>query len=223
MTSILTPADIAAYAPELDLSSFTTATISGMLSQATLRAAAFCGVAGFDFQTVVDETDRTRISIEGDLQVSVLRRPIVTISGISLVRGSFSTSMVLTQNGTNLYQIPTPGNKVVMPNSYLYLTGTFLAGGSSQLLTLRSANTFYKITYAGGYQTIPDDLKYAVILYFRDIYAQRAVGANGAPLAGFTQGSYSENYAGGSKSGKSFLVQQAESALMNSGYARLEF
>lgn len=227
MGSIITAADIAAYAPELDLSSYNPVTLSGMCAAATQRAQKFCQVDGFEFTSVVNETDRARISNSGDLVISTRRRPIFSVSAISLVKGGFTTTLTLSDptTGQLLYQIPNPSNKLVFPNSYLYMTGTFLAGGSSQLLTLRGADVFYQISYQAGYQTIPDDLRYAAVLYFRDIYSNKAISpTTGAPLSGFTQGSYSENYDTSSRpNGKSDYVVQAESILMNGNYARMEF
>lgn len=219
MSNILTQADVTNYAPELDLSAYSAATISGMLSQATNRASQFCSVTGFDQSTTIAETDRAYISNDGELIISVRRRPIVSVTGIRLKKGGFSTTLVLDNSGIPLYQIPTPGNKLVFPNSYLYLTGTYLAGGSSQLFTLRGAKVFYEIDYVGGYQTPPDDLKYACMLYFRDILQQQ-YNVNG--VSSFTQGSYSESRAPITK-GKSYLVQQAEDILMNGGYSRMEW
>jgi len=153
MSSILTKADIVAYAPELDLNKYSDATISGMLSQATMRAADLANVSGFDFTAVVAETDKALISNTGELTISVRRRPIVSITAISLVKGGFSTNLNLNStDGLPLYQLPYPSNKVVFPNSYFYLTGTYLAGGSSQLFTLRGAGMMYQISYTGGLQ-----------------------------------------------------------------------
>ena len=220
MTSIITAADIQNYAPELDLSQYSAATLSGMCSQATARAAAYCNVEGFDFAQQVDETDRAYISNDGELQVSVHRRPIFSIQSVSLTKGGFSTSLNLTDStGAALYQIPYPGNKFVFPNSYFYLTGTYLAGGSSQLYTLRGAKTFYKMTYYGGFQVIPDDLKYACILYVRDIIAKKN---NPGGLQSFTQGSYSES-SSVDKSGRSNFIKEAEDILNNGDFARMEF
>jgi hypothetical protein len=220
MNSILTPADIAAYAPELDTSAFSQATISGMLAQATQRAAGFCNVSAFDLGAVTGETDRAYISNDGELVISVRRRPIVTVDAIRLIKGGFSTTLVLTDSqGGNLYQVPYPNNKLIFPNSYFYLTGTYLAGGSSQLYTLRGAKVFYSMDYTGGHSPIPDDLKYAASLYFRDIFAKRS---NPAGLQGFSQGSYSETYVN-DKMGRSNLIKEAEDVLMNGNYVRVEF
>lgn len=221
-TSIITKQDIQNFAPELDLSSYSDATISGMCQFATDRAADFCSVDGFDFAAVTDESDRAYISNDGELVISVRRRPIVSVTSISLIKGGFSTDLVLTQGDTQLYQVPTPGNKLVFPNSYFYLTGTYLAGGSSQLYTLRGAKVYYQASYYGGYQEIPFGLKDAVIMYFRDIYTRRnSAAAQG--LASFSQGSYSETAAKGNANGDSPLVQQAQNMLLQGGYARREF
>jgi len=220
--AIINQTDIQNFAPELDLSSYNAATISGMCSQATNRAAQFCSVDGFDFTTVTGEVDRALISNDGELVISTRRRPIVSVSSIVLKKGGFSTTLVLTDTaGNNLFQIPHPNNKLVFPNSYFYLTGTYLAGGSSQLYTLRGAKVFYEMAYTAGYQTIPDDLKYACLLYFRDQYSKKFNTRN---LSSFTQGSYSESYSGNSnKHGKSPLELEAEGVLMSGGYARMEF
>jgi len=132
-------------------------------------------------------------------------------------------SLVLTDSATGnpLYQIEYPGNKITFPNSYFYLTGTYLAGGSSQLLTLRGAKTMYQASYTGGYQDPPDDLKYAIALYFRDAFTKQF---NPQGLSSFTQGSYSESYAGSNAAkGRGPLIQEAEQVLMNGGFCRLEF
>lgn len=224
---ILSKADIQAYAPELDLSSYTDATISGMLLIAEKRAAQFASVAGFDLQAVTNETSRAFINNDGELVISVKRRPIVSVTSISLQKGGFSTSLNLTDtNGTQLFQIPDERHKLVFPNSYFYLTGTYLAGGSSQLLTLRGAKTFYNMSYVGGYQNPPEDLKYAIMLYFRDALAKRGAisTTTGAQISSFSQGSYSETYNNSSNaSGQSSYVKEAEGVLMNGGYVRMEF
>lgn len=218
--SILSVAEAKLLIPEIDLSAYSDTTISGMLSQATNRAVQFASVNGFDLVTEVNETDRAYINNNGELFISVNRRPIVSVQSINLKKGGFSTSLTLTgATGSPLYQIPHPANKLVFPNSYFYLTGTYLAGGSSQLYTLRGAGVFYEITYTGGYAVIPDDLKYAIMLYFRDIISMRT---NPSALGSFSQGSYSETYSR-NKDGKSPLILQAEDTLMNGNYVRTEW
>ena len=182
------------------------------------KAAQFASVKGFETATEVDETGRALINSNGELAIWPQRRPLTSVTSITLTKGSFSTQLVLTNaSGVPLYQIPYPSTSLVFPNSYFYLTGTYLAGGSSQLLTLRGANVFAKMTYTAGYDVAPDDLKYALLLYFRDTYSKKF---NPAGLQSFSQGSYSESY-NTDKLGKSRLIQEAEDILQNGGYVRV--
>lgn len=220
MTNILTTAELAQYAPDLDTTGFSDTTLSGIISQATNRIAKFCNVKGFEQATETDETDRTLISNKGELVIAVRRRPIVSVSAISIVRGGFSTNLTLTDSSGNaLYQIPTPGNRLHLPNAYLYATGTYLAGGSSQLYTLKGANTFYKITYIGGYAQMPDDLKQACVLYMRDIITKQF---NPTGAQSFSQGSYSVNFGAGTADGDSRLIKEAKDILMQGSFVRVE-
>lgn len=214
MTNILTIAEARNLAPSLDLSSYSDTTLSGVIAQATQRMAGYCNVPGFDLATET-EKKRTKITSDGDLVVVVRRRPLVSVSSINLTKGGFSTAMTLTDSaGAAQYDIPTPPTRVVIPNSYLVATGTLLAGGSSQLFTLKGARTFAQITYLGGWATIPDDLKRACSLFFQDIVT--TIGA--ANLKAFTQGSYREEYDTQSTTGKSEYTKQAEQILNDGGY-----
>lgn len=235
MGNLLTVTDIQNFAPELDLSAYSATTISGMISQAQSRAASFCSVTGFELAQETNERGRALIDNTGTLIISVRRKPIVSVASITLEKGGFSTALTL--NGSNnspMYQVPYPGNRIHFPNSYFYATGTYLAGGSTQLLSLKGAKLFYNITYSGGYDplaaqntnwnfpttapAVPDDLKLALIDYFRDIWSKRN---NPAGLSGFTQGSYQEQYSSNAE-GKSRIIQEAEDLLMNGDYNRVE-
>lgn len=220
MTNIITAQDIADFAPDLDTSSYSATTLSGIISQAQQRAAAFCNVKGFEFQTETDK-DRAMINNKGELVVAVRRRPVLTVTALTLNRGSFSTTLNLTDSGTGLpvYNIPDPGNRFHLPNAYLYATGTYLPGGSSQLLTLKAANLFYTVTYVGGLQTIPFDLKDALVLWVQDIISRRN---NREGVQSFTQGSYSATYGKNASDGDSPVIKQAKNILMTGGYVRPE-
>lgn len=218
MTNILTAQDLADFAPDLDTSQYSATTLSGIISQAQQRMASFCNVAGFEFQSQT-ETDRALINNKGELVVSVHRRPVVSVTSINLKRGQFSTSLTLSDANGPFYNIPYPGNRVHLPNAYLYATGSYLAGGNSQLLTLKAANMFCEVTYVGGYQTIPLDLKDAALLWVQDIIMRRN---NRAGVQSFSQGSLSMTYGKSSMDGDSVLIKEAKSILMNGGFARVE-
>lgn len=220
MTNIITAQDISDFAPDLDTSAYSATTLSGLISQAQSRAAAFCNIKGFEFQTETD-TDRALINNRGELVVAVRRRPVLSVSSIVLKRGAFTTSLTLTDSGTGLpiYNIVDPGNRFHLPNAYLYATGTYLPGGSSQLISLKSADLFCTVTYVGGLQTIPFDLKDALVLWVQDIIARRN---NRDGVQSFTQGSYSATFGKNATDGDSPIIKQAKNILMTGGYVRPE-
>lgn len=217
MTNLITAQDIADFVPDLDTSAFSATTMSGIISQATHQMAQFCQVEGFDLNTYTD-TDRARINNNGELIVNPRVRPVVDVISMTLKRGGFSSAMTLTQNGVPLYQIPDPGHRIHLPNSYLYMTGTYLAGGSSQLMALRFANMFVTTVYVAGFAIIPDDLKYACILWTTDIIMQRI---NRAGAQSFSQGSLSMSFGKGTLDGDSPNLNQAKTILMQGDYVKV--
>lgn len=75
--NLITQAELEDYAPDLDLSQFSAATISGMISRASERVRQYCNVKGF-FKVAVDsERDRALINPQGELIISFRRRPVV--------------------------------------------------------------------------------------------------------------------------------------------------
>lgn len=218
--NLITAQDISDFAPDLDTSAFSATQLSGLINQASARMAQFCNVKEFVLGTYTD-TDRARISNKGELVINARVRPIQSLVSATLKRGGFSTSLVLTDSsGNNLYQIPDPGNRIHFPNSYLYMTGTYLAGGASQLMALRFADMFVTTTYVAGYDpaAIPADLKDAAMLWVQDIIARRN---NRDGVASFSQGSYSVNYGKNSDDGDSPIMNQAKSILMAGGYVKV--
>lgn len=222
MTNLITAQDISDFMPDVDTSSFSATTLSGIISQATNEMAKFCQVKGFDYGTYED-TDRARISNKGELVIAPRVRPVATVNSITLLRGGFSSTLTLqTDTGVKLYQIPSPGNRIHLPNSYLYMTGTYLAGGTSQLLALRFADMFVKTNYDGGYQTIPDDLKNACLLWCQDIIVRRRLNRAGAMR--FRQGSLDMQFApnNGQHPGDSDIIAEAKRILYSGDYVRVE-
>lgn len=218
MTNLITAQDISDFAPDLDTSSFSATTLSGIISQASKQIAKFCNVKGFDLASYTD-TDRARISNNGELVINTRVRPIQSVQSVSLKRGGFSTSLTLTDStGAALYQIPDPGNRIHIPNSYLYLTGTYLAGGASQLMALKFANMFVTTTYTAGWSTIPDDLKDACVLWVQDTIMRRL---NRAGAQSFTQGSLSINFGKGASDGDSPIIKEAKTILYQGDYVKV--
>lgn len=206
--NLITQAEIEAYAPDLDLSSYSAATISGMITRASARVKNFCNVDGFFKTAVTAERDRAQISPNGDLTISFRRRPVAEgdISAIRLVGVEVSQSLTLESGGDYIYFIQTPGNYLVYPSNYLISHGR-------GLISLEASDLFYEIDYTGGYATdiadIPDALKEATTLYIRSMVGKRF---NPAGASSFSQGSVSMGF-GGNKGGRDQNIQEAEAIL----------
>ena len=214
--------DFTTYAPDVDLSIFGNAaqqatTLSGIISMASQQIVDYCNVDGFDYQVVTNETDRAALSPMGELMINFRRRPVQSadVTKIQLVKGGFQTTLNLTDtNGIPLYQIPYSGKFLRFPSSYLASAGTLILGGSTQLVTMRGADVFSNVSYKGGYQTIPMDLKLACILWCRSILAWQY---NNQGANNFSQGSYSVGF--GADADDRF-IKQAKRLLNNGAYVR---
>lgn len=185
---------------------------------ATSRMASYCNVKGFDFAVEVNEEDRARINSDGELMIITRRRPIVTVSGVVIKKGQFTTTLTIADGATQLYDVPQPGNLFIYPNRYLAGTGTMLIGASNNLVSLRGSDAFTQITYSAGYSTFPYDLQLACSLFVRDVLAKQY---NPMGALDVSQGNYSVQFgprAGGLPTSR--FVQEGYELLEQGGYVR---
>lgn len=207
MADYISTAEFAALHPEVDTSQYTTATVSGIISAASRYVENFCQVDSFAFETVTDEIAQATISREGDLHIFTRRRPVISLTSAVLQRGTWSLTLTLTNNGSPIYHIPHPGYQFVYPNTFLTSVGTFTM---NDLTELRRYTTYAKITYVAGYQTIPQDIRFATALIVKD-YIQKRLNAAGA--ASITQGGVTIRYS--ERDGKSDDLVDAETLLQD--------
>lgn len=211
--NLITKQELQDYAPDLDLSGLSDATISGMINRASARVQEFAQVDGFFKATVTDERSRAVVAANGDLIYSFRRRPVADgdLTTLTLVGVNSSQNLSLTEGGSRIYYIPEPGNVVVYPSNYLIAHGT-------GLIAFRSADLFLEVDYVGGYATdianIPPTLKEATTLYMRHMLQRKN---NPGGMKSFSQGSVSVTYAEG---GTSKLVEEAEDLLTRGGFVR---
>lgn len=221
--NLITVSGFKARNPEVDTTPWDDATISGFISSATKSMQGFCQVDGFLTTTVTSERPTTVITPFGDLMVWTRIRPIQSISAIRLVKGGFSTSLTLSgSNGQAYYQIPYPYTYLNYPSSYLAGTGTLMIGGSTQLVTLKSANTYTEIDYVGGLNSVPDDLRDACDLWVRDILLRRLnpLGAQEVRQGSFSYSRALRSSGNNKNQTDSVWIQQAKEILNDSGYVR---
>lgn len=208
----------------MDVSPWGDATISGFITTATAAMQSFCQVDGFLNTTVSGERVKTIITPAGDLIVYPHIRPIQqgSVTAIRLVKGGFSTSLTLSANGTNYYQVPYPYTFINYPSSYLAGVGTLSIGGSQQLVTLKGANTYCEIDYTGGFSSAPADLQDACDLWVRELVTRRL---NPMGAQEVRQGSFGFSRqlrgAAGSDMVDSIYIQQAKQILNEGGYKRV--
>lgn len=211
--NLITQSELESYAPDLDLSQYNSATISGMIGRASERVRKYCNVEGFFKMAVTAERDKALINPQGEMVISFRRRPVVAadVSAIRLVTVDVSQDLTLTSGGSSIFFIPNPGTYMIYPSNYLIAHGT-------GLISLESANLFYEIDYTGGYATdvadLPDDLKEATTLMIRSLINKRLnpIGANS-----FTQGRVSMSFGA---DGMDNNVKEAHEILNQGSYVR---
>lgn len=203
--------------PEVDVTPWGDATISGFISTATRSIQNYCQVDGFLTTTVTSERGKAVISTPGDLFIYPRIRPIQSVSAIRLVKGGFSTNLTISGSTGLYYQIPYPYTYLDYPSSYLAGVGTLSIGGSQQLVTLRGAGTYYELDYTGGFVTIPEDLTDACDLWVRDLVTRR-LNPTGAQLV--RQGSFMLQRSMRNDTVDSIYISQAKEILNAGGYVR---
>ncbi len=213
--NLITQTELENYAPDLDLSAFSSTTISGVISRASDMARKYCNVDGFFKMAVTNERDRVLINEQGDLVISFRRRPVADgdVTAIRLVSVDISQSLQLTSSadGSRIYFIPDPHTYMIYPSNFLIAHGT-------GLISLRNANLFYEVDYTGGYDTdianLPDALKEATTLLARHVINRRY---NPTGATRFRQGNVQMEYAG---TGKDDLVMEAQRILADGDFVR---
>lgn len=212
--NLITEEEITAYAPNLDLTKYSSATISGMISRASEKVRELCNVEGFFKTAVTNERERAQISPNGDLVISFKRRPVQDgdVTALRLVGSDLLQNLELTSNGSRIYFIEDPKTYMIYPSNFLIAHG-------KGLLSLDVADLFYEVDYIGGYATdiadIPPTLKEATTLMIRSMLSTENI--NPAGVSSFSQGSVSMNFGSG---GKNAHVMEAEALLSRGSYIR---
>jgi len=210
--NLITLDEVTNFAPDLDMSAFSSTTISGMITRASEMIRRYCNVDGF-LKTAVTEKGRARINPAGELTISFARRPVAEsdVTGIRLKQVDINIDLELQDGANNIFH--------VIDGRILYYPSTFIVLHGNGLLSLRNSNLFYEVDYSGGYDgvtNVPEDLKEAVTLMLRHL-ANRRFNSMGA--RSFSQGDYSVNF-GDSKGTNDIFMSEATNILDLGGYVR---
>lgn len=208
ITNYITQAEFVAEHPEVDITPFSSATISGMIATASEYIDNFCQVSGFALTIVSNEKSKAIIKNNGDLVVFPNRTPVSDVSSVVVHRGTLTIALTLSFAGNTLWELPYGGNYVVFPSAYMTQVGTFTV---YDLRELRNADAYTILSYTGGYSAsdMPRSIKKACMLLLRDQLTKRL---NVAGASQVTQGGLSIKYSN-RDDGKSADVQSAENML----------
>lgn len=209
--NLITEAELAQYAPDLDTSSYTTT--SGLITRASELVRNYCDVDGFIYSTVTDERDRAYINTSGELIIAPRRAPVQQgdMISIELEVGDVEQTLTLSDSGVSRYKALIDEKLIIYPSNYLIAHGT-------GLFAFRSKGIISKISYVGGYEVIPASLKEATVLYVRHLVT-RAYNPTGAQQ--FSQGSYSQTMPVARLSaGQSTFSIEAQTILEAGGFVR---
>lgn len=205
-TAFISQAEFEAANPQVDLSRYTSTTISGMLVTATVMAENFLDYS-LAFEAGKTEKRAGIVGVGGDLWVFPSKRPIRALNSMAVVKGSFNANLTLSNQDQNYYDI--------IDDSKIIVSSTEIALQQYSILNfqaLRGSNFFVTINYDAGYLPYdrPQDIVEAVMLYARDLFS-RASNTSGA--SEISQGALSIKYT--DTKGKSDFIKDAESILQN--------
>ena len=140
-------------------------------------------------EAITAEKAKGKVNGEGDLIVFPNKIPIISVSGIDLVKGTSSITLSLTNSaGTPRYDIPMENDRIYYPNQEFSLTGTSTIGS---FFNIKYQTFFTKLTYIAGYTSIPADIRMATVNLVADIVMRHS---NKEALRSMTQGRISKSW-----------------------------
>lgn len=187
--------------PTVDLTNYSDATLSGIISTATNRV---IEILQYDprLQDITDEKLVGKINNDGNLVLFPEYRPINSVSNLKIVKGSTEVNLTLTANNRPIYDIQ---NNIVYISTYEigYNTVSML-----DFSALRGTNFFCLLSYNAGYSSLPTSIKYAVELLVLD---RLMLTTNVSGAKSVSQGGIKVEYE--TKRGKSSYEERVEELL----------
>ena len=186
---------------ETDFSDFSSITLSGMISRASRWVDSYLNYS-LSIEDITEKLE-TRITPDHDLVIFTRKIPIVSVSSLKLVLGTYSFGLSLEESdGTKRYDIPDPKHYILYP--FWQLSGQGYLN-VRKYLEMRYRTVFTEISYRAGYETIPDDIKDAVNLITKDIFNRQT---NPMLLNSIVQGGITMSY--GRSRGESDYIKEAK-------------
>lgn len=204
--NLFTVTEFSQYAPEVNTTQFTEPTISGMISQASQRVSDYLEYSPI-LEVIVDEVKKGFVKTNGDLFIKPAKIPVVSVEEINIFKGSQEIQLVLQNAGVNKYNVDYNGRSIIYPYYEFDGTGSIWI---SDFLSLKGTDFYIKMSYTAGwtFQTLPQTIKQAAMLYMRDILSNNS---NPLGATSISQGSLSFSFGNSRYSSK--LVNEAQRLL----------
>lgn len=210
--SYITVSEFCSYNPELDFSSYTDATISGMVLRASQAAANYLQYDPL-LDTVVDEQAEAVVSSDGNLVIYTRKIPVVSVQAVTLTIGASQVNLSLTDgNGRARYILPSRAHSIVYPYISLAWTGTM---SIMNFFDIRNRDIYTKISYTAGYalDSFPPDMKDAINLLAKDIFIRQANPMN---MSSMQQGGISMSFRNPNDANGNTALQNQAYSILNS-------
>ena len=160
-------------------------------------------------ESIVNETLDARIDGDSNLVVYPRKRPINSISALSLWKGTDSVTLTLTDSdGNTKYIKPVQNNCIVYPSYELTISSTSYSIQS--FAAIKYSRFYTKMSYIAGYTTIPKDIQLATTMIAADYFMRQA---NKEGLQSVTQGRVTKRWGARREDGKSPFLVDAENIL----------
>ena len=206
--NLITTTEFAAYAPEVDVSRYTTPTVSGFIAMASQQVTDYLHYSPLA-EDITGELKQAMITTEGDLLIYPRKLPIQSVSGITIKKGTQSLELGLLNGASSRYNIDFTRRHIRYPSAEISVdSGDILI---TNFLSLKGQQFYVELDYRGGFEAseLPEVIKLATSLFARDILA-RSSNTTGARK--IQQGGISLEYF--EKEGESDLVKDAKILLV---------
>jgi hypothetical protein len=145
--------------------------------------------SGVLLETITNENAAGRIDSESNLIVFPRKIPIVSVQGITLVKGTSTIELELEDgSGNTRYNLPPANDYLLYPNQELSISGASIISSFSEIKTVKF---FSQIDYVGGYAVVPADIRMATVNLASDMVMRHA---NKEGLESITQGRVSKRW-----------------------------